>query len=166
MKILNKKGLMMLNYAIWIMRFIFLAILLVSVSIVISKYVNLRVDIAASESEVALQRIVSSDALMYASPVTSRTYPAIIDMNKIKNAAVLDSEIDFGKARHISAKVSLQNKKSAVFLNKRIFEDLFESIGTIFGTDVQDTKNSYWTFVDDNGKKNVDILTVQVLQAK
>lgn len=141
---MNKKAILMLNYLIWIMRFIFLSILVVSIGVVVAKYINIKVDISGLESAIILQRIASTNAIMYQDKATFRTYPTIIDTTKIQDTEALNNEINFGKnVRHLTAEVITGDKKN--YLNKRLFDELKENLKTIFVSDVRETKQQYAT---------------------
>jgi len=164
---MNKSGIEMLNYPIWILRIFFLAILIVSMGFIVTKYLNLRVDISSIESNIILQRIITSNEIMHQDKATFRIAPAVIDVNKINTAdKTLQEDINFGKdTRHISAKITSGNK-NVNYINKRLFDDLNPQIGTIFGTDIQQAKQTYNTFTFDNEQLKPDKITIHVLQQK
>lgn len=168
MKSLHNKGIEMLDYPIWILRFVFLAILIIAVGFMVTKYINVKVDVAAVESAIMLQRILVSNSVMHQDEITLRTNPAIVESKNLENAdKMLSDDLDFGaNKQHLAARITLDNKKSVVYLNKRLFDDLKEQIGTIFGSDIKETKQSYKTFVRDGEILKDDILTVQVVQQK
>lgn len=164
----NKKGIELLNFPIWVLRILFLAILIVSIGVMVSKYLNLRVDIAPLESQIMLQRITSTDALMYKNKATQQINFVILDSAKLADAdKKLTEEFNFGQGvRHISAKINTDSRKTPNYVNKRLFEDLAPLLGGILKSDVQEAKQSYRTFVYENEKFNQDKLTIHVLQQK
>ena len=163
----NKKAIASINYLVWILRFIFLAILMVSIGLVVSKYINVRVDVSSIESAIFLERIFSSNAIMFQDSVTLRVYPGIVELEKFKNKQTLDDEFAFAKgSRHISSKVRLEKTKNTVFVGKRLFEDLEPTLGTIFGSDAYELKQDFIASVRDNNEIADDKLSIQVLQLK
>ncbi|GEM_PF-5096012 len=164
----NKKGIELLNFPIWVLRIMFLTILIISMGFMVSKYLNLRVDITPLESQIMLQRLTSSNALMHQDKSTQQTIFAVLDSAKLPNADTkLAEEFNFGEGvRHISAKISIDSRKTPNYVNKRLFEDLAPLLSGIFKSDVQEAKQAYATFTYENEKFKQDKLTIQVLQQK
>lgn len=162
---MNKRGIEMLNYPIWIIRIMFLAILIVAIGFMVTKYINMRIIIAPIEAPIIAQRIATSPAIMYQDKTTFRIYPAIADVQKITDAKAISADIPFDTMKfHISAKINLENSNKQSHMNKRLYEDLSQQIGTIFGTDIHQTKQTYLTFVYDKETMKPDQLTIEVLQ--
>jgi len=162
-----KKGLVTLNYLVWILRFIFLAILMVSIGFVVSKYVNVRVDVSSVESAIFLERLFSSNALMFQDAVTLRIYPGVIDLKKLGTSSNLDAEFGIIKgSRHISGRVRIKEINKNIFVGKRLFDDLEPQIDSIFGGNVHDLEQIFLGKVrSDAGMQNV-VVNLKVLQLK
>ncbi|MBI4141182.1 hypothetical protein HY485_05075 [Candidatus Woesearchaeota archaeon] len=162
---MNKRGIEMLNYPIWILRFMFLTVLIIAIGFMVTKYINTRLIIAPIETPIIAQRIAVSPALMYQDKVTHRITPAIVDTQKITDTKALTQDIPFDTTKfHIAARIIAENVNKKTHLNKRLFEDLQEQVGGIFGTDIYKTKQTYQTFVYDKGELKQDKLTIEVLQ--
>ncbi len=162
---MNKKGIEMLNYPIWILRVMFLAILIVSIAFMVTKYINMRIVIAPIEAPIIAQRIAVSPAIMHQDNIIFRTHPAIIDTQKITDTKALTTDIPFDTTKfHIAAKITAENANKKTYLNKRVFEDLEEQLEGIFGKDIYQTKQQYSTFVYDKGMFKQDKLIIEVLQ--
>lgn len=162
---MNKRGIEMLNYPVWIIRIMFLAILIIAVGFMVTKYIHMRIVIAPIEAPIIAQRIATSPAIMYQDRTTFRTQPAIADLQKITDTKALPADIPFDTTKfHIAAKINLENSNKQSYVNKRLYEDLSQQLGTIFGTDIHQTKQTYLTFVYDKETIRQDKLTIEVLQ--
>ena len=131
----------------------------------VTKYINMRLTIAPIEAPIIAQRIAVSPALMYQDKVTYRITPAIVDTQKITDTKALTDDIPFDTTKfHIAAKIIVENADKKTYINKRLFEDLEQQLGTIFGRDIYQTKQTYQTFVYDKGELKQDKLIIEVLQ--
>ena len=164
---MNKLASEMLNYPIWILRIIFLSILIISVGFMITKYMNVRIDVSSAETAIILQRILHSPAIMHQDTITQRVYPSIPETTHWSDATTkLTEDIPYDKNnRHLGAQITLDSKqKQPVYLNKRTFEDLRAELKSFFGDDIHETKQKYTTFSSENGQLKPDTLTITVLK--
>lgn len=162
---MNKKGMSIEAVSIWVLRIIFLSILIISIGVMVHKYIHMRITIAPIESAVVLQQLVVSPAVMYKDKVTQQILPVIVDAKKLQNAdAALTSEFAGEKdRRRIAAKISIKDR--AAYLNKRLFEDWQIDLKTaLFGKDLHVTKQAYASRMYDQGELKEEAITIEVVQ--
>jgi hypothetical protein len=95
-----------------IFRIGFMMVALLAFFLMISFYMNNKIDPRYLQAETFKARLINSDAMMYRDPVTSVVHTGWVDMEKMRNP--LDNSIDYGKyERHVAAKVKILSKPDA-----------------------------------------------------
>lgn len=124
----SRKGIMSMYFVTWMMRFIFLVIVLVVCVVLISKFLNNRFNTQDVQAEVLMNGMIyGPGGIGYVDPLTSRMYPEIIDVSQL-NAAELDYAFYFPNNNLITAKVDLRKQgeqypMKTVYYNKEWWDN-------------------------------------------
>ena len=106
----------------------FLIVALLSFFLLINFYITNKLDTQRLQSEVLVNRILYSDAIMMQELENSRVYTGIIDVNKF-DSTNLDAKIDYSIKKHATAKLQIVDNidgkvKYTAYLNKPQYENL------------------------------------------
>jgi len=126
--ITNKKGNMTFNMVNMIPRLIFLVIVLLSVVLLISVFLNIIVDVNYQEADLmSLNLIYSPQGISYFDPNLNRVIPGVIDKEEFMSNKIetrLNNSFSYGeKNKHIAAQIKLIESKNLLTLTptKTIF---------------------------------------------
>lgn len=128
----NKRGAGTISehMALWIPKFVYLAIVFVSVLFLLRMLIINNIDTSEAEARITINRIIySPNVISYIEPDTKRSYPGIIDMDKYRVLQYTDvntmdtNTITYGQENNVVAvKMSLKNietgEESDVYYNK------------------------------------------------
>lgn len=160
---LNKKGVSfkILNYSI--LRILFIALLFYITYLFAYSQIKVNIDIDDTKSMIFVKRLLySPNSIPYTNPVTERTYPGIIDIERF-NPTTLENAFNFTK-NNIAAKIELTNlendEKKEIYLNKKWY-DRWEPL-TKFKQYKKTIKQRY-VLINNNGKLEKGVLRIDVV---
>ena len=134
---MDKRGIFAVHMLGWIMRILFLVVVMLAVVTLVRTYIVTSVDSFDAESTLLVERILYSPGLiMYVDHTIDRPYPAIIELEKFTSADIeqrLMDAMNYGdKNQHIAAEIKLKDLKDG---------------------------RSYTTYYNKFGYENWDVLT-------
>jgi hypothetical protein len=105
----------------------FLMIALLIFFLLISFYINNKIDTNRLQAEVLANRIIYSDIIMYQDTDTGRVYPGIVDSNRF-NDDNIGKSIDYQSKRHAAAKMTIASNDGKItdeaYLSKAQYDNL------------------------------------------
>jgi len=110
----------------------FLIIMMAVFFLLINYYINNKIETQSLQAEVLLNRILYSDAINYADQYTFRTYPGIIDMQKVETANINNMISYNDYTKHAAARIRILNKDpdpnkqliKEAYLNKDSYDNM------------------------------------------
>jgi competence transcription factor ComK len=129
MKPKYKKSTISMEMILWVIRFMFLIVVVLSISFVVNYFITKNIDTFDLEATVFANNILLSKNLAFYDEDTGRLYADIIDLEKFKSASSgenLESEINFGKNKKIGAKISLKSLNNTDYGNVFYRKDFYE----------------------------------------
>lgn len=104
--------------------------------LLISYYINNRIDTRLIQAETLANRIVYSDTIMQQDPTLFRTYAGIVNLEKI-NDTLIEQSLSYTPTRHAAAKIKIISKPQSTgtevfikeaYLNRKQFNDFYVMI--------------------------------------
>jgi len=112
---LNKKGIATFTIAIWLLRFLFLAIVIGVIYLTLGIYAKVDIDTFNVEPDILVYSMIySPHGLSYYDPISNRVYPGIIDLD---NMDVID-KIHYSK--HSGMNIVIKDLNDQYLLEKTI----------------------------------------------
>ncbi|MBW2964609.1 hypothetical protein KY363_04060 [Candidatus Woesearchaeota archaeon] len=120
---LSRRGIMAMYFLTWMIRFIFLVIVLIVCVMLMNMFLNNRFNTQDVQAEVLMNGMIyGPGGIGYVDPLTSRMYPEIVDVSQL-DSAELDYAFYFPNNNLITAKVDLRKQDNpdpvkTVYYNK------------------------------------------------
>lgn len=164
---MNKKGFLIFEIAIWIMRIILVIIIIAGISLQIRSYIDTRVNLYFAEPALIMQIIGNSPSFLYQD--ASGSYQRMISVERFETAEqLLNAEFFYRQPRYAAAKVALIEKNGAeiksILLNPDYYNELAAQIQLLSGKTVDVTEREWTVTLVQKGKERQGILRVEVLQ--
>jgi len=160
---LNKKAaaFKILNYSI--LRILFIALLFYIIYLFAYSQIKINIDIEDTKSLIFVKRLLySPNSISYTDPITGRTYPGIIDLERF-DPTIPEKAFNFSK-NNLAAKIELtnleNNEKKEIYLNKKWY-DRWEPL-TKFEQYKKTIKQRY-VLINDKGKLKKGLLRIDVV---
>ena len=134
---MDKRGLQSFNYLLWIVRIVYLIIVLTSIVLLVRIYSITIVNSETIESNLFVQRLLyAPHGISYYDEELQRVYPGIVDASKIDGTYLTNIIFYKEENKYISAKISLYaaeefsktiSKQSELETKLRLLEPLVEA---------------------------------------
>ena len=115
----------------WIMRLIFLVVVMLAVVILVRTFIVTEVDSFEAEANLLMERIIYSPTIItYYDDTIERAFPGTIDFEKFQKAAErMDRSLSYGETnKHIGAEIDLldtgKRRRHKAYYNKEEYEKL------------------------------------------
>ncbi len=115
---MNKKAILSFNQLMAFIRILLLIVVMFATIFLVNSALNMTVDTFDAESELFIQQLLYSNALMLNDYETDRFYPAIIDLNKFNSLEVeedLNNFIHYEYNRKVAAKITLLDSDGSTY---------------------------------------------------
>ena len=126
---MDKRGIFAVHMLAWIMRILFLVVVMLAVVSLVRIYIITSVDSFDAESTLLIERLLYSPELItYTDHTIDRSYPMIIDLERFTSDDIeqqLMEAMDYGdKNQHIAAEIKLKDLE-----NGRTYTKYYNKIG-------------------------------------
>jgi len=136
---MNKKGFAGLDLTQWLLRLLFLTVVVFTCVFLIRMYIVNNVDIVNTEMDLFTYRVLySPNGIMKVDESLGRVYPGVIDIEKFRDGENITSRmIDYGDTNYyIAAKFWLKEKNEVFYYNKGGYDMWKPLTGIGGGTDL------------------------------
>jgi hypothetical protein len=165
----GKKAMGVGDMGYWMVRILFVVLLLFSMYFVVQIYESKFLDTAETEAMIFKHYMIyNPNALPYRDPYSNRVYPGIVDVNNF-NTARLDAAANFGKINNmIAAKIVLFNMSGVVVADAYYNEERYYdweplTIGKGIGAPILKAEDDYVLFAGKDGKIKPGVLTMNII---
>lgn len=167
----NKNGFAGLDMVQWLIRLLFLTIVVFACVFLINLYIKNDINIAGVEMDLFYKRLIySPNGIMYKDETLNRAYPGIIDLEKFKDGKnITDSIINYGDSNnYVAAKVSLyyfnpEDTYSEFYYNEFGYKKWKPLLGIEGKGGVRSQTKELPVLVYDNNKYEQMILRVEIV---
>lgn len=163
----NKKGVLIFEIGIWVMRVIMVIIILGGVALQIRALVNARVNMDVVEPALLIEILGNSPAILLRD--ASGTYQHKIDVEKFRNAEQeLNRAFEFAKKeRHAAARIELIEWEGVEPLKEiKLNPELYDEIAFQPRKAVAKTTRKWPVMLVENERERRGILRVEVVQPR
>tara|TARA_Y100000310_G_C20701769_1_gene830628 strand:- start:8302 stop:8889 length:588 start_codon:yes stop_codon:yes gene_type:complete len=115
---MNKKAILSFNVLMAFIRILLLIIVMFAIVFLVNSAITLETNTFDIESELFIQQLLYSDALMLNNHEIGRFYPAIIDLTKFTSVEVeknLNNSIHYEYSRIVAAKITLLDSGGSIY---------------------------------------------------
>ena len=118
-----KKAQMTLTWFPWILRIIFLTIIIFSITTFVKKYADARIDISSIHANILNYHILLDKSLLVSDPVTQRIYPLHFQPSLPQT---LNPSAQYPED-HAAAKLTTEDQQHTVYYQKNTYEHIQQS---------------------------------------
>ena len=115
---MNKKAILSFNQLMAFIRILLLIVVMFAIVFLVNSAITMEINTFNAESELFIQQLLYSDALMLNNHETGRFYPAIIDLDKFTSPEVeeaLNNSIHYEYNRVVAAKITLLDSDGSTY---------------------------------------------------
>lgn len=172
------KSQLTLNYPIWILRITFMGAVILSLGLLVSKYIDQRIDISSPQANVLSYKLLFDPELIAVDKFTGRRYPLVYDFDHLSGLTGerlrafeegLKARIGYDPALGFAgAKITIERDSRTVLAyhyDKPAFERLEAVKETIFG-DATHVVSAFPVAIRDSAGIQSGTITIEVFVQK
>jgi hypothetical protein len=163
---MNKKGTLIFEIAIWILRILMVIVIIMGVALQIRSYIDVKVNLYYSEPALIMQIVGNSPAFLYQD--LSGNYARAVSVERFKLAEPLLNAAFYYRQRHATAKVSITETDGtvikAIFLNPDYYDELYIQKSILGGKAVTGMSREWPVMLVEKDKMRKGMISVEVLQ--
>lgn len=164
---MDKKGVLIFEVAVWIMRIVLVILIIMGVALQIRTYIDARVNLYFAEPALIIQVIGNSPYYFYQD--ASGNYQRAISVERFETAGpLLNLAFSYGQRRHAAANLTLMEKDGkaikSILLNPKYYDELAMQKPLLAGKIVDITARQWPVEIIEKGIERRGILKVEVLQ--
>jgi len=167
---MNKRGLLMIEIGLWLMRIMLVIIILAGVALQIRTYINTKVNMNVAEPVLIAQVLGASPAIIQPDDSGSRLRTIHVERFAAAEPS-LGAGFDYTAKRHAAAKLTLLENDytkeiAAIYLNKDYYQELAPQVSKLLGKTLVREERRWPVLLVEKGIERQGILRVEVLQPR
>lgn len=155
----------MLTYMVWLLRVAFMGAVILSIGLLISKYINATIDISQVQANTLNYRMLLENPFMYKDKYTGRAYPLLTTAEKINSLSQesFQQQIEF-RYPDAGAKLKLNANDftKTFYYNQEVYSRLEGLKETFFAPLITHAKSEYPIVLLRKGRQVSAQLTIEV----